>query len=206
MHYLQGDLETQGYPGISSAMVIEGTRTVSPNPPGGNVGIAGVYPGPYYRHWDPDSPLSVRTAIASVHDKMKKDGPFDILLGLSDGGALLVSAVVHALPKGVRLPRAMLLFMPFPPFADDCTRRLDIELMPDRRSVIEVPTVLVQGDRDIWGGLVGLTTSLFVEQALDVVKWHGGHQVPSPSEREFWATIVQKLLRAYSGKRANLEI
>lgn len=138
---------------------------------------------------------------------MKKDGPFDILLGLSDGGALLCSAVIHGLHNvGVRLPRAMLLFMPFPPFAEDCTHRLDIELMPDRRPVIEVPTILVQGDSDIWGGLVGLSTSLFVEQALDIIKWHGGHQVPSPGERDFWATIVQRLLRAYSGKRVNSEI
>ena len=187
-------------------MANEGTRTASPNHTGKNAGTASVYPGPYYRYWDPDSPLSVRTAIASVHEKMKKDGPFDILLGLSDGGALLVSAVIQALQNGVRLPKAMLLFMPFPPFAEDCTHRLDIELMSDRRPVIEVPTILVQGDRDIWGALVGLTTSLFVEQALDIIKWHGGHQVPSPSERGFWVTIVQRLLRAYSGERANSEI
>ncbi|GME50736.1 hypothetical protein UA08_07742 [Neofusicoccum parvum] len=59
-------------------------------------GVAGVFPGPYRCYYPmPPTQDSLRQAHELVLDAVDRDGPFDVVLGFSQGAALAASILLH---------------------------------------------------------------------------------------------------------------
>ncbi|KAF3010993.1 hypothetical protein E8E13_010664 [Curvularia kusanoi] len=60
----------------------------------GDVEIAKYFRGPFYRHWD-DTRESVLECYEYIHETMEEDGPFDGVVGFSQGAAAAATALLR---------------------------------------------------------------------------------------------------------------
>jgi acetyl esterase/lipase len=85
------------------------------------VGVSEVFPGPYLCFYDDPTPQAVQNAVDMIMEVIKEDGPFDIILGFSNGAALAATVIAAATEKDpLSSPfKAAILICPTMPFRLD---------------------------------------------------------------------------------------
>ena len=67
-----------------------------PNPPSPSLDIAALFPGPYLSYYDAPTAQLVSQAINLVHRTLQTQGPFDGVVGFSQGAALAATVLLEA--------------------------------------------------------------------------------------------------------------
>ncbi|CAD6582476.1 MAG: hypothetical protein ASARMPREDX12_000951 [Alectoria sarmentosa] len=146
--------------------------------------VGELFPPPFYKFWDGDSPSSVLAATDFIASSISYNKP-DVIFAHSEGGAGALSALLRH-PHNVK---CLVLVNAFPPFDASGRRRLDVSISG---TPISVPTLFVHGKSDPMGYFVNLTKGLVDERNLTTYSWNGGHEMPNSGERGMWAQIAQK--------------
>ena len=152
----------------------------------GASGIGELFPPPYYKFWDGDSPSSVLAAMELISSSIDANKT-DVIFAHSDGGAAALSAL---LPR-VHNVKCIILISPFPPFDVSGRKRLDVSMAGP---LVHIPTLLVRGESDPLAFFVAMTQGLVDKKNLRVYSWKGGHEPPNSSERGMWAQIAQDVV------------
>ena len=150
-------------------------------------GIDELFSPPFYSFWDGDSPSSVLAAIELVSSSID-DNKTDVIFGVSDGGALALSALLHRAHN----VKCIILITPFPPFDASGRKRLDVSMAGP---LVNIPTLLVRGESDPLAFFVAMAEGLVDEKNLKVYSWKGGHDPPNASERGLWAQVAQDVVQ-----------
>ncbi|KAK0611194.1 serine hydrolase FSH [Immersiella caudata] len=93
---------------------LEGEISTNPFPD-----IAQTYSGPYLCYYRYPTPEAVQSAVDTVLDIAKSDGPFDVILGFSNGAALAATALATAASRSPSDPpqfRAAIFFSSITPY------------------------------------------------------------------------------------------
>ena len=172
---------------------VEGTIETAAGP-----GLGDIYNGPFYSYhnWPPTSSdedeRSIRHAYDDLADRLESDGPYDGVVGFSNGGALLagfLSDYVLQYPSEDLPCRCAIFISSFPPFRMDQAEKP--RFRTDGLSYLQtLPTLHVIGNQDF----VREHSQQFVElcglQAL-VVTHSKGHEVPTDRK------VVREVLSAF---------
>ncbi|PYH97607.1 putative DUF341 domain oxidoreductase [Aspergillus ellipticus CBS 707.79] len=131
---------------------VEGYVESAPGP-----GIVGYYDGPYYSYYRFPRPLSdpepddasLLDAYDWLYEVVHEEGPFDGILGFSQGGTLAAGFLIHhakAYPRDPPLFRCAIFINSLPPFRMDPggTPVVDADL----EGYINIPTVTIAGGQD----------------------------------------------------------
>ncbi|RFU36271.1 hypothetical protein B7463_g123, partial [Scytalidium lignicola] len=62
-------------------------------------GVEKYYDGPFLSYYDWDSPQSIHIAYGLIYDLIEECGPFDGVMGFSQGGSLAASFLLHHIEK-----------------------------------------------------------------------------------------------------------
>ncbi|KAJ5484809.1 hypothetical protein N7539_004797 [Penicillium diatomitis] len=114
-------------------------------------GLEGVVDGPFYSHYarDPALPgIQLAEAFEHVQRAIKREGPFDAVMGFSQGAALAAALIAHDAkenPSGPPLFRAGVFICSASPWESSGLER--IESKPDTWAII-VPTAHIVGNLD----------------------------------------------------------
>jgi len=147
----------------------------------GDAAIAKFYRGPFFRHWD-GTLESVRQCHAYIVDVVNEEGPFDGVVGFSQGAAAAATALLYSQSLD---PRAPPLFN-FAVFFSS-TRALDASStgdstadLPAAKSVLlpPIPTVHVVGQKDAVRTQSMELYELANEQYSRLITHEGGHWIP----------------------------
>ncbi|KAK0757889.1 hypothetical protein N5P37_009181 [Trichoderma harzianum] len=96
--FLDGEVEAQPAPGVSE-----------------------YFPGPYLCYYDDPTPQAVQDAVDMIMDVVQEDGPFDAILGFSNGAALAATVIAAGMEKDPSDPpfKAAIFICPTMPFRLD---------------------------------------------------------------------------------------
>ncbi|MCJ1298808.1 hypothetical protein MMC08_001598 [Hypocenomyce scalaris] len=165
-------------------------------------GVEKLIPGPYLCWYSDDSLKSIAEQHEVVSEIIEDEGPFDVVMGFSQGAALAASIILHhqiEQPLSPPLFRAAVFISSFRPFSRDPSLGVDITEDPGTyappsakeglarcrwmdpavtKARIQIPTAHIYGDKDE-----------FLNQALELVKLsemslastfvhQGGHDIP----------------------------
>ncbi|KAL9093842.1 MAG: hypothetical protein Q9165_003765 [Trypethelium subeluteriae] len=119
-----------------------------------SAGIGDVYEAPYYSFFswsDPpsrDDLASVSSAYQLLYDIIEEEGPFDGILGFSQGATLAAAFLLHHAKKNpLDLPFVHFKYAIF--IAGGAPRRSDTEdLLPGYDKIVRIPTVHIVGKQD----------------------------------------------------------
>lgn len=124
---------------------------------GAGPGIEGIYESPYYsyhkwpRTMDPADSRSLNEAYEYLYSVIEEEGPFDGVLGFSQGATLAYSFLAqHAKKHPYEAPTAQFRCAVFvgalPPFRQDSSKRIIYD--EGLQGVIRIPTLHVAGESD----------------------------------------------------------
>ena len=181
--YLQGGIESQSFPGKQSDSSLLQSVHVDNDRASG---VGELFSPPYFSFWDGDSPSSVLAAIELVSSSIDTNKT-DVIFGVSDGGALALSALLHRAHN----VKCIILITPFPPFDASGHKRLDVSMAGP---LVHIPTLFVRGESDPLAFFVDMAEGLVDEKNLKIYSWKGGHHPPNSSERGLWAQIAQDVI------------
>lgn len=88
--FLDGEMETRPGPGRLGDKLALVSRYILTNP----IGIDTIFPGPYFAYHKLPSPLEMHRAYDLVMDVVNEEGPFDGIIGFSQGAALAATIIV----------------------------------------------------------------------------------------------------------------
>ncbi|PSN66570.1 hypothetical protein BS50DRAFT_552127 [Corynespora cassiicola Philippines] len=139
----------------------------------------------HYAYFDPNDPASYLSAFAMLENFIELEGPFDGVIGFSQGAGL---AIMYMAKRKIENPQASppwrcaILFSPTAigdPFQWLGTGEMHrLQRLPGD-SVIDIPTTMIWGSRDEYA--VDLLSLKVLFQARSF--WHhifnGGHELPS---------------------------
>ncbi|PLB49259.1 hypothetical protein P170DRAFT_408360 [Aspergillus steynii IBT 23096] len=111
--------------------------------------LAGICEGPFYNHYSRDGPPGpgLSQAIAHVMQIIEKKGPFDAVMGFSQGAALAFSLLVeHAKTHSTPLFKAAVFICGAPPF--ESSGQEAIKLQPGEKYPLSIPTTSIVGKQD----------------------------------------------------------
>ncbi|KAF9883546.1 hypothetical protein FE257_003185 [Aspergillus nanangensis] len=131
---------------------LEGSVDSAPGP-----GISGFYDGPYYSYYqfprtfsNPDpAGESLQDAYDRLYDTIDEDGPFDGILGFSQGGTLAAGFLIHhakLYPREPQLFRCAIFINSLPPFRMNPGE--DPVVDSDLHGYINLPTLSIGGAQD----------------------------------------------------------
>lgn len=91
--FMHGRLESEAYP----SMLIPTSRIFCLPLLTGVLAFQGMVDGPFYNHypWNVPPGADLAKAIEYTHEYMAREGPFDAVMGFSQGGALAASLIMH---------------------------------------------------------------------------------------------------------------
>ncbi|KAI1100338.1 serine hydrolase FSH [Jackrogersella minutella] len=95
-------------------------------------GVGGVFPGPFYCYYSQPTLSQLQAAFDLIHDIIDEEGPFDGIIGFSQGAALAASFLLHQQETDPNAPEVfrMAIFtcasLPFDPTSDTDTQSYDI--------------------------------------------------------------------------------
>ena len=124
---------------------------------GAGPGIEGIYESPYYcyhkwpRTMDPADGRSLNEAYEFLYSVIEEEGPFDAILGFSQGATLAYSFLAqHAKKYPYEPPTALFRCAVFvgalPPFRQDSSKRIIYD--EGLQGAVRIPTLHVAGESD----------------------------------------------------------
>ena len=144
---------------------------------------------PFFKFFGAEQPSSVLEVALRIKAKFEKDGPFHGAFAFSEGAATLLSALVqHKLPL-----QFMILIAPLLPF--DLGGRCRLKVDQIKEPVFDVPTIVIQGQCDVIGGLTQLVHGLLDSDKTLTIEWDGGHEVPNSGEKWLWDKVITEIAR-----------
>lgn len=105
--YLDGAIERDRGPGMCCFRCSGALPNMS------RVGMAPYYPGPFYSYTTGYSPMEIRDALDDLDDFIHDNGPFDGVIGFSQGASMAASYLLHhhARQPNQRPPFAFAVFL-----------------------------------------------------------------------------------------------
>lgn len=157
-----------------------------------------ILDGPFYNHYTRDTAQpgeTVSLALKHLHQIVERDGPFDAVMGFSQGAALACSLIIQqAKLKRGPLFKCAVFICAAAPFTED-----GLKLVPPGKVLVDIPTAHIVGKQD---GLYahGMQLYGFCEPAKAVVYDHGGgHSIPFDGVRtEKMVGVVEEVVRRAS--------
>jgi hypothetical protein len=147
----------------------------------GDVGIAKFYRGPFFRHWD-GTRDSVLQGYEYILDIIDEDGPFDGVVGFSQGAAAAATALLYSQSLDRTAPPLFEFAIFF-----CATSALDITKVDDASAEVPaaknvllppIPTVHVVGQKDDVRAESMALHALADEQYARLITHEGGHWIP----------------------------
>ncbi|KAH8431554.1 uncharacterized protein LDX57_009216 [Aspergillus melleus] len=111
--------------------------------------LAGICDGPFYNHYRRDAAPGpeLKQAMDHVLQIIEKKGPFDAVMGFSQGAALAFSMLVeHAKTHPTPLFKAAVFICAAPPF--ESSGQEVISLQPGEKYALSIPTANIVGKQD----------------------------------------------------------
>lgn len=163
------------------------------------LGIGGLFDGPYYQYfpWPPqaseEDELSIREACEDLETYLEENGPFDALLGFSQGSTLLVEFLCHFARQnpGISPPtECAILLNAIPPhrMGGDGKPIIDYQLL---RHFPKIPTLHVMGTKDFVYEYSMILQSSISASSSTLVVHDKGHEIPHESK------TAQKICSAF---------
>jgi pimeloyl-ACP methyl ester carboxylesterase len=140
----------------------------------------------HYAYFDPNDAASYISAFAMLENFIELEGPFDGVIGFSQGAGL---AIMYMAKRKVENPRATppwkcaVLFSPTAigdPFQWLETGEMrPLQELPGG-SMIDIPTTMIWGNKDGYAVDLLSLKRLFWDKAFWHYVFDGGHELPSP--------------------------
>lgn len=171
---------------------LEGEVECGPGP-----GVEGFYDGPFYSYYDyKDVDSSVDDAYDLVSETIEEEGPFDGILGFSQGAATAAGFLAHHARHHPLQPifRCAVFFNALPPFK--VTGEGNFIFQDLSRSKLRVPSLHIMGRNDcVHAHSVAL--AWMMDSAKPVVWEHDkGHEIPRDRESNLRiCTMIEDLCR-----------
>ena len=133
---------------------------------------------------NPPEPWSVSVALEYLHNIIEDEGPFDGVLGVSEGASVAATLLIEDIQahqaQNTRSPlRCALFFIGAPAWSADGTKAY---LAEEHGQVIDVPTCHVMGAKDILKEAAEALLNICVADKALVVPHPGGHAIPQDYE------------------------
>jgi hypothetical protein len=150
----------------------------------GDVEIAKFYRGPFFRHWD-GSRETVHECYEYIRDTIEEDGPFDGVVGFSQGAAAAATALLYSQHLDCSAPSLFkfAIFLCATNALDASkTTELSEEVMEAKDVLLPpIPTVHVVGQKDDVRAQSLALHALADEQYARLITHEGGHSIPKDS-------------------------
>ncbi|KUJ13196.1 uncharacterized protein LY89DRAFT_687410 [Mollisia scopiformis] len=142
--------------------------------------LEGLFPGPYYCFFDKYSEEEMQKAIEFVHEVVEEDGPYDCVMGFSQGASVAAAYIAQQQLQGpfkeVSFKLAVFLCAALVP--PQITTNEPLSNAIGALGLIDIPTVHVIGRKDpCQAQSLGLVKSCTSSMA-QVLLTDGGHDVP----------------------------
>jgi hypothetical protein len=150
------------------------------------LGVQGIYDGPFYSFYDwstsnaeeAPSAGSLEDAYSLIYQTIEDEGPFDGILGFSQGSATAYGFLAHHASKRPLDPlfRCAVFFNGLPPFKvqDNCA----IYETPADAPVLKIPSLHVIGKKDFVRPHSLALLKLMDPASSMVLEHSGGHEIP----------------------------
>ena len=153
----------------------------------------------FFRYVDETSPESCAKAVMDLEAYVLEAGPFDAVMGFSEGAAIAASLMIHKLQQDPRQQMLNPLFKCAVFFSGGVPVRSGIEPKESLQLVnasdtgmIEIPTAHIWGGNDRLYPTFGPVLSQLCRKDRRAVFIHkGGHEIPSSKSPEEVAKVVR---------------
>ena len=162
-----------------------------------------------YAYFDPTNPATISKALSDLKDYMEVDGPFDGIIGYSQGAALAASLLLqdqHDQASQLQPRFKCAIFfsggLPFRPAALRCSKVEYLDPVVDGQP-INIPTANIWGSNDVdFPDTSPKLSQLCEARCRDEVVHDGGHVIPA-LKGDLLADVVNAFQRTV--ERALLE-
>ncbi|KAH8817120.1 DUF341 domain protein [Xylogone sp. PMI_703] len=166
-------------------------------------GVEKYYEGPFLSYYDWDSPQSIQKAYGLLYDLIEECGPFDGVMGFSQGGSLAASFLLHHMETCPSQPveelfRFAIMICSGNPF--DARGVQTRRYHPDQDNLrISIPTVHIVGRGDDEYSRQLLLHCLCDARRSTVYDHGGGHEIPrrAAAVKGMTAAICRVIGEAY---------
>lgn len=152
-----------------------------------------------FSYFDPDSVSASLQAVSDLERFIEKEGPYDGVLGFSQGMMLACTLMMHYVEEKKALPfKCAIFFSPRMAPLDfaDLGRGKFTEINPQHvRDKINIPTTLVWGSADPYAKRAVELQHLFLQESLSTVVHDGGHEIPGYALKDSLAETVKVIRR-----------
>ncbi|KAJ5925180.1 hypothetical protein N7454_007819 [Penicillium verhagenii] len=152
-----------------------------------------------FSYFDPDSVPASLKAVKDLEHFIEKEGPYDGVLGFSQGMMLACTLLMRNVQEKRTLPfKCAIFFSPRMAPLDfaDLGRGKFTEINPeDVMNKIGIPTTLVWGSADQYAGKAIELQGLFLHDSLSTVVHDGGHEIPGYAFKDALAQTVKVVRR-----------
>lgn len=162
--------------------------------------IEGYYPPEdrYYQYYDAHSAASLSLALSQLESYIQEEGPFDGVLGFSQGAALAATYLARLSRDRPSKPvpsRCAIFFCGGIPFDPQALDQGEIRLLDPKvtEPLLGLPTANIWGRNDsVWPGSSEVLYALCKDTYKNVYIHEEGHSIPGPRAKE----AVQGCVRA----------
>lgn len=152
-----------------------------------------------FSYFDPDSVPASLQAVNDLEQFIEKEGPYDGVLGFSQGMMLACTLLIRYMQEKKALPfKCAIFFSPrmAPLDCADLGRGILTEIDPqDVMDKINIPTTLVWGSADPYAERAVSLQQLFFHESLSTVVHGGGHEIPGYAFKDSLAETVKVIRR-----------
>ncbi|KAI4270303.1 MAG: hypothetical protein LQ337_006759 [Flavoplaca oasis] len=155
----------------------------------------------YFQYYDANSALSVALALAQLEKYIEIEGPFDGVLGFSQGASLAAAYLVHLSRDFPSRPlpfRCAVFFCGGPPFDPQAVEQNELRLMDAEETgpILELPTAHMWARNDkVWPGGGEMLSELCEETERNIYVHNEGHSIPGPRAKEALQGCVRAIRR-----------
>lgn len=140
--------------------------------------LKGIYPGPNFCFFDRYTPKDMQDAVEYVDEVVKEDGPYDCVMGFSQGSSVAAAYVAQNLARGIEQPFKLAIFMCAALIPPEAATESELVRTIGSLGKIDIPTVHIIGQKDLcYNQSIELMRSCDDTMA-QVVLHPGGHDVP----------------------------
>ncbi|KAG9406025.1 hypothetical protein AC1031_003947 [Aphanomyces cochlioides] len=157
--------------------------------------------GPYYEWWTPfernrTSYPEWRETLPYVQNYVQQNGPFDVVIGFSQGAAMATLLTAHYQAKGQKIPyKAVILVCGLCP-REGMPEELRIEPGVQKFGPLKIPSFHIIGEKDEIFDLGQELIDSYVESSRFVHIHPDDHRFPSPAtNRALYKDIVERIQR-----------
>ncbi|KAL8639249.1 MAG: hypothetical protein Q9226_008890 [Calogaya cf. arnoldii] len=152
----------------------------------------------YFQYYNPSSAPSVALALAQLKRYIQIEGPFDGVLGFSQGASLAAAYLVRLTRDFPSRPlpfRCAIFFCGGPPFDPQALEQDEMRLVDARKTgpILRLPTAHIWARNDtVWPEGGEMLSELCEEKDSNVYMHDEGHSIPGPRAK----VAVQGCVRA----------